>query len=133
MSTYDGTILVLKAATNVVGASKSWSFSGSTTLMDAKNKSSNYRKKLPGRRSWSVSAEGIVDYANLTGQKALLDKIIARQSIAIVLGKATPATGDITLSGSVFVENFTNTHPDNDMATYSVSLKGTGELTVTIA
>ena len=101
--------------------------------IDATNKDgNNYKEFLVGLSSWTMSAEGIFEEDGSTtnhSPKDLLDDIIAGQEITVVMGNADE-TGDLKLSGSAVLTNFSWNAPVNDVSTFSCTLQGSGTLTV---
>lgn len=101
--------------------------------IDATNKDgNNYKEFLVGLSSWTMSAEGIFEEDGSTtnhSPKDLLDDIIAGAEITVVMGNADE-TGDLKLSGSAVLTNFSWNAPVNDVSTFSCTLQGSGTLTV---
>jgi TP901-1 family phage major tail protein len=107
-------------------------FELSKDTIDATNKDgSNYKEFLVGLSSWTMNAEGIFEEdastTNLSA-KELLDDIIAGEPITVVM--TSLENGDLKLSGSAVITSFSWNAPVNDVSTFSVSLQGSGTLTV---
>ena len=78
-----------------------------------------------------MNAEGIFEEdGGVTGisAKDLLDDIIAGDPVTVVM--TSNVTGDLKLSGSAVITSFAWNAPVNDVSTFSVSLQGSGSLTV---
>jgi TP901-1 family phage major tail protein len=107
-------------------------FELSKDTIDATNKDGgDYKEFLVGLSSWTMNAEGIFEEdGSATGVSAkdLLDDIIAGDPITAVMSSAE--SGDLKLSGSAIITSFAWNAPVNDVSTFSVSLQGTGALTV---
>lgn len=107
-------------------------FELSKDTIDATNKDGgSYKEFLVGLSGWTMNAEGIFEEdGSATGVSAkdLLDDIIAGAPITVVM--TSLISGDIKLSGSAIITSFAWNAPVNDVSTFSVSLQGTGELTV---
>ena len=107
-------------------------FELSKDTIDATNKDGgSYKEFLVGISSWTMTAEGIFEEdGGVTGisAKDLLDDIIAGAPITVVM--TSLVQGDIKLSGSAIITSFAWNAPVNDVSTFSVSLQGTGDLTV---
>jgi TP901-1 family phage major tail protein len=107
-------------------------FELSKDTIDATNKDGgNYKEFLVGLSGWTMNAEGIFEEdGSATGVSAkdLLDDIIAGAPITVVM--TSLVSGDIKLSGSAIITSFAWNAPVNDVSTFSVSLQGSGELTV---
>lgn len=107
-------------------------FELSKDTIDATNKDGgSYKEFLVGLSGWTMSAEGIFEEdASSTGisAKDLLDDVIAGAPITVVM--TSLVSGDLKLSGSAVITSFAWSAPVNDVATFSVSLQGSGALTV---
>lgn len=107
-------------------------FELSKDTIDATNKDGGaYKEFLVGLSSWTMNAEGIFEEdGGVTGisAKDLLDDMIAGAPITAVM--TSEVSGDIKLSGSAIITSFAWNAPVNDVSTFSVSLQGTGSLTV---
>ena len=108
-------------------------FELSKDTIDATNKDGGtYKEFLVGLSGWTMSAEGIFEEDGSVGSsispKELLDDIIAGAPITVVM--TSNVTGDLKLTGSAVITSFAWSAPVNDIATFSVSLQGSGSLTV---
>ena len=107
-------------------------FELSKDTIDATNKDGgSYKEFLVGLSGWTMNAEGIFEEdGGVTGisAKDLLDDIIAGDPVTVVM--TSNVTGDLKLSGSAVITSFSWNAPVNDVATFSVSLQGSGTLTV---
>lgn len=107
-------------------------FELSKDTIDATNKDGgSYKEFLVGLSGWTMNAEGIFEEdGSVTGVSAkdLLDDIIAGDPLTVVM--TSNVTGDLKLTGSAIVTSFAWNAPVNDVSTFSVSLQGTGALTV---
>lgn len=107
-------------------------FELSKDTIDATNKDGgNYKEFLVGLSGWTMNAEGIFEEDGSTtnfSAKELLDDAIAGDLITVVM--SSEETGDLKLSGSAVITSFSWNAPVNDVATFSVSLQGSGTLTV---
>jgi TP901-1 family phage major tail protein len=107
-------------------------FELSKDTIDATNKDGgDYKEFLVGLSGWTMNAEGIFEEdGGVTGisAKELLDDIIAGAPITVVM--TSNANGDLKLSGSAVITSFSWSAPVNDISTFSVSLQGSGPLTV---
>ena len=99
-------------------------------LPEATNKSSSQNKTyLQGNTGWSCTVDGQID-----GQAAGdTDGFIVIQTawtnkVALDFQFAETGTAD-TYTGTVFVESISRSYPQNDTATYTASLRGSGALT----
>ena len=107
-------------------------FELSKDTIDATNKDGgSYKEFLVGLSSWTMNAEGIFEEdGGVTGisAKDLLDDMITGAPITAIM--TSDVSGDIKLSGSAIITSFAWNAPVNDVSTFSVSLQGTGDLTV---
>ena len=107
-------------------------FELSKDTIDATNKDGgSYKEFLVGLSGWTMNAEGIFEEdGSATGVSAkdLLDDIIAGAPITAIM--TSQVSGDIKLSGSAIITSIAWNAPVNDVSTFSVSLQGTGALTV---
>ena len=107
-------------------------FELSKDTIDATNKDGgSYKEFLVGLSGWTMNAEGIFEEdGSATGVSAkdLLDDIIAGAPITVIM--TSNLTDDIKLSGSAVITSFAWNAPVNDVSTFSVSLQGSGALTV---
>jgi len=107
-------------------------FELSKDTIDATNKDGgSYKEFLVGLSGWTMNAEGIFEEdGGVTGisAKDLLDDIIAGDAVTVVM--TSNVTGDLKLSGSAVITSFAWNAPVNDVSTFSVSLQGSGALTV---
>ena len=133
----NGNNLVLKTATTSGGTktifahAQTASLSVNNALIDVTTKSSNsWKEMISGQKSWSVSSDGLVDYATVADAQnftALADLAIAGTKVFIEIGVGTTA-GD-QYEGEAFIASIEQTGGTDDAATYSISLEGTGALT----
>ena len=107
-------------------------FELSKDTIDATNKDGgSYKEFLVGLSGWNMNAEGIFEEdGSATGVSAkdLLDDIIAGLPITAIM--TSNVADDIKLSGLAIITSFAWNAPVNDVSTFSVSLQGTGALTV---
>ena len=99
--------------------------------------SSGFRDLLAGQMSFSLSADGLMDFAGVAGDTEV-DELFnqmfqpvggtGRTAVTFVFGLASPASGDFTYSGSGFITSLEISAGMEDAPTYSVSIEGTGAL-----
>ena len=109
------------------------SFSRSTAMRDSSNKDTGgYETSLPGRKSWTVSADGFFSEDNngvdseIFGFNDLEDDWRNDRELLIMYG--SQVSGDIFYKGKVYIESLENTDPDMENSTFSITLRGTGSL-----
>ena len=143
-SVFNGTSLVVLIGTEVIGFATSCSLSLAIDAPDASTKQSlGWADEIGGQRSWSLTTDGlatvvpgtVATYVTTAELNALA---IARTAVTVkfttvdnsTVGGVTPVTGDTIYSGSAFIESVDMTADMENPVTYSVSFKGTGELTI---
>lgn len=120
----------LKPIANLV--SNDWTID--KTMIDVSSKdSAGASEFIAGRYTWTCSAEGILEYDTSVGSSAtsikdILDDCLAGTSWTVVIGTGT--SGDMKLSGSAYISNVSGANPDNDKATFTCDIQGSGALTV---
>ena len=115
----------------------------SNSLIDVTTKDSNsWMEKISGQKSFSLSSDGLIDYAATTDQNnavTLADLAIAGTEVDFAFGIDTDLdkfgdAGDEYYEGSGFIESFSQSGGTDDAPTYSISIGSNGALTkVTVA
>ncbi len=131
MAIEQGSLALLRVSANTVVGGRALNLSLRRNLIETTSKASKWKSRLPGRKSWTVSAEFLNDLDDVTGQHAIREAVIAGSTLSISIGKASPVTGDRTFSGTVRVTSLSESAPDNDAATFSADFQGDGALTIT--
>jgi predicted secreted protein len=131
MALINGTNLVIKVGGVPLLRATTASLEISVDMPDATTKdSAGWAEFFAGVRSWTLSSDGLVNYANsLNGVETdeLVGMLIARTAVTVEF--ATSTTGDMKLSGSAFVTSISQTADMESPSGYSVSFQGTGALT----
>ena len=133
------------AAKLPVAFSTSAKLSINMSTKDVTSKDSGYNTdKIAGRLDWNMSTDGLLSYS-LAVDDALNNSIdelytlmLARQSINVVFATKTGTSPDWTVSAVAGKKSFTGKgfitsieqNADNDSATYSITIEGTGALTL---
>ena len=140
MAIFNGTDLVLKVSPSDGVAdvklmhSQTVSLSINVDTIDISTKdSSGFRDLLGGQKSFSLSADGLMDFntgAGDTEPDELFTQAMNRTAVTFVFGLASPASGDYTYSGSGFISSIEFSAVTEDAPTYSVTIEGTDSLTV---
>jgi predicted secreted protein len=137
MAIFNGTDLVLKvqAANGAADEFKllhstSCSLSMNMDTIDISTKdSSGFRDLLGGQKSFSLSADGLMDFldtGSTTDPEELFTEMMARNPVTFTFALATPAGHKYT--GSGFITSLEVTGGVEDAPTYSVSIEGTGAI-----
>ena len=136
---FNGTDLILKVSPSSGGVeaklmhSQNVSLSMNVDTIDISTKdSSGWRDLLGGQKSFSLSADGLMDFAGVaadTEVDELFDQMFARTAVTFTFALSTPA--GYTITGSGFITSLEISGGTEDAPTYSCSIEGTGELTKT--
>jgi len=137
---FNGTSLVVLIGSEVVAHSTSCSLSLNIDTPDASDKESGgWAYEIAGQRSWSLTTDGLSTIvpgttATYVSTGELMTLAAARTAVTVkfttvTAGGSTVVTGDLVWSGSAFIESVDMTADMEAPVTYSVSFKGTGELT----
>ena len=139
MAIFNGTDLILKVSPSFGGTeqklmhSQNVSISMNVDTIDISTKdSSGFRDLLGGQKSFSLSADGLMDF-NSTGTDTevdeLFDQMFNRTAVTFTFTLDVTATGDYTYTGSGFITSLEISGGTEDAPTYSVSIEGSGALT----
>jgi len=143
-SVFNGTSLVVLIGTEVIAFATSCSLSIAIDTPDSSTKQSlGWADEIGGQKSWSLTTDGLAtvvpgSVATYISTTELSNLAIARTAVTVkfttvnndTVGGVTPVTGDTIYSGSAFIESVDMTADMENPVTYSVSFKGTGELTI---
>ena len=140
MAIFNGTDLVLKVQA-VNGAADEFKLMHSTSCtlsmnvdtIDISTKDSEgFRDLLGGQKSFSLSADGLMDFASAgtsTDPDELFTNMMNRTSVTFTF--ALDVQSGYKYTGSAFITSLEVTGGVEDAPTYSVSLEGTGEISQT--
>jgi len=106
-----------------------------TTCKTTSATASKWVTKTPGKKSWSMSADGLYVHAPSSGKsfEDIVDIILDdKNPIKVFFGKATEVAGDVSYTGEAIMTSTTLTADDNADATFSASFEGVGALTKTV-
>ena len=139
MAIFNGTDLILKVSPSSGGTqaklmhSQNVSLSMNVDTIDISTKdSAGFRDLLGGQKSFSLSADGLMDFAGVAGDTEvdeLFDQMMARTAVTFTFALATPA--GYTITGSGFLTSLEISGGTEDAPTYSCSIEGSGSLTRT--
>jgi predicted secreted protein len=130
MGLINGTNLTIKVGGVALLKATSASLELSVDLPDATTKdSAGWSEFFAGVRSWTLSSDGLIDYATSTAVETdeLVAMLIARTAVTVEFSTST--SGDMKLSGSAFVSSISQTADMESPSGFSVSFQGTGALT----
>jgi len=139
MAIFNGTDLVLTLDSVAGGTEYKLMHATSCTLsvaadtIDISNKDSDgFRDLLGGQKSFSLSADGLMDFVSTgstTDPDELFTALLARNPLGFTFALATPAGYKWT--GEAILTSLEVTGGVEDAPTYSVSLEGTGTIAKT--
>jgi len=139
---FNGTDLILKVSPSSGGTeaklmhSQNVSLSINVDTIDISNKdSAGWRDLLGGQKSFSLSADGLMDFNPATAADTEVDELttqmLNRTAVTFEFTLASTATGDYYYSGSGFITSLEISAGTEDAPVYSVSIEGSDALTVT--
>jgi len=103
-------------------------------MIDVTSKdSAGWKEFITGEKGYTLSIEGIFEEDGSVGAGALswkdvITDLTAGTSVTIVM--TSNVSGDLKLSGAAFFSNLNLSAPNNDKATFTATIQGTGALTV---
>ena len=138
----NGTEFLLKVDSDFIALSTSASLNIEQKLRDTSTRETNgYRQQEGGVRAWTMEAEGLIAFTNLSGtsytaisgeqnvEDLIYNFILTRTEVTVQL---TPGnvnqTGMIKWSGQAYITSVSMDTPNEDNSTFSVSLQGKGVL-----
>jgi len=90
-----------------------------------------------GRFAWTVSTDALLNLDDGGGTyityPELMDLMLAKTVVTIRSVYEQDATNTMEVTGDCIITSISQASPDSENATYSVSLQGRGELTITVA
>lgn len=125
-----------------IGFSTSAKLDLTMDVRDISSKDSGYwKEKAAGKWDWNASTEGLMAYsltATTLDVQDLYNFMLERTLVTVTFGIAsgsTPSwqldTGSKYFQGTAYITSLSLNAPDGDNATYSISLDGSGSLTIT--
>jgi hypothetical protein len=108
------------------------SFSTSRNFDEVATKDTDGTITTPDNLTWNLSTSALVankpDPGTQKDIKDIFTEYLAKNEVAVEF--ATTTNGDITISGNAFIENVEITAATEGRATFSVTFRGNGNLTV---
>lgn len=121
----NGTNVILRKSGTVFAASTSCTLEVSSDQVDVTNKSSNRKKEfIYGFNGWTVSCDGLITLDDYDYFDMLTDQ---KNNTQI---SVTFTVDGKVISGTCNIESVSVDGPVEGVATYSVSLQGTGDYTL---
>ena len=121
------------AAYNPVAHAQSASLSFSNSMIDTTTKgSASWARKISGQKSWSLSTDGLLDYATLADSFDVVGAGGAGTASALALAGTEVYVqfriGNQGYKGSGFIASFEQSGGTDDVPTFSISIEGNGIL-----
>ena len=115
----------------LIACATSGSFSGSREVIDATTKDNDGRREiLAGGSSWTVSAEGLIEYGlDNTVQSAADIFDLWNNNTKVRIAWTTGVDGDVMYYGNAFITSYEESAGLNEVASYSVTFEGDGSIT----
>ena len=130
MSAINGTLVLLRADGNPLALVTDATLNIEQDLPDATSKdSSGWAAHINGLRSYSVDVDGLASFVATTGNSNILANLIANRS-QVSFRFATATSGQLQFTGTVSLGSLSITAPNEDTATLSGSMTGTGALVI---
>jgi TP901-1 family phage major tail protein len=110
------------------------SFDITADMIDVTSKdSAGWKEFITGEKGYTLSIEGIFEEDGSVGAgglswKDVITDLTAGTSVTIVM--TSNVSGDLKLIGAAFFSNLNLSAPNNDKATFTATIQGTGALTV---
>lgn len=124
---FNGNILGIYVGGTLILCATSESFELTNAEIDATCKdNSGARQVLMGQQSWSMSFEGLTKYDAAYGIEDL--RTLALNKTSATFRWSTEVTGDTYMEGTGYISSFSENAGVNEVATYSISITGTGSI-----
>jgi len=134
---FNGTSLVLKVDTGgtgspaLLGASTSCSVNFTLDTFETTNKDSAHRKSyLPAATGFTMDCEAFYTSDETVAADNLMTALNLRTLIDVEFNEAAGESGDTKYTGKAYITSCSLNAPNEDAATYSISLQGSGALTI---
>ena len=135
---FNGTSLVLSIDTSgggspvLLGASTSCSVNFTLDTFETTNKDSAHRKSyLPAATGFTMDCEAFYTTDETVAPDNIMTALNARTLVDVEFNEASDTTGDYKYTGKAYITSCSLNAPNEDAATYSISLQGSGALTIT--
>jgi len=118
----------------LVACATSGTFTGSMEVLDATTKDNDgQREILTGGLTWSMSAEGLIQFDVTTDVKGAIDLFdLWTAKTRLRLSWTTGNDGDYMYYGNAYITSYEETAGLNEIASFSVTFEGDGSITKAI-
>lgn len=126
---FNGRLMNIYVGVDPIGCATESSLSLNRATIDTTCKdSASWASFIGGQMDWSLSSSSLLalDESNESAED-FLDALIGDTELTVKI--STGVTGDWYLTGTGLCTSFEINAPDNDVATYSVTITGKGALT----
>lgn len=120
--------LTINNSTTAVAYISNWSVDETRDIVEVTRLGEKTKEIAPTLYYWSASAEGMADFATPDAQIAIREAMLAGTKIDVKFY----LDNDTYLSGKAFVNTFSTNISAEDKGGVSISLTGSGELTLTV-
>lgn len=134
---FNGTSLVLSIDTTggggptLLGASTSCSVNFTLDTFETTNKDSGHKKAyLPAATGFTMDCEAFYTTDEANGPHDIMTALNNRTKVNVEFNEASDTAGDYKYTGEAYITSCSLNAPNEDAATYSISLQGTGALTI---
>ncbi len=134
---FNGTSLVLSIDTSgggsptLLGASTSCSVAFTLDTFETTNKDSAHRKSyLPAATGFTMDCEAFYTTDETNAPDNIMSALNSRTLVDVEFNEASDTTGDYKYTGKAYITSCSLNAPNEDAATYSISLQGSGALTI---
>ena len=131
MAVYQGTEMRLKFGTKTLFHETSAKFNISKNFEELASKDIAGKEVIPGSYDWGLSADSLISLSSASAQEdvqTLLTALIDATVLSVEF--STQTTGDLLLSGDVYVSSADVDSQHENGVTGSFEFKGTGSITV---
>lgn len=120
--------VMVGAVQTVIGGQSGATLNRGTNIIDVTSKDAGgWEESVAGVKNWSIDCDGFLVESD-AALKALEDAWVAGSKLKVEI--ALPSGKKY--SGDILIEDFPHDFPQDDAVSFSLSLKGTGVLTITI-
>ncbi|MFT3951179.1 MAG: phage tail tube protein [Oscillospiraceae bacterium] len=125
-----GKISIKKGAgtATTVAHMASWSVELTKELIDVASFGLDYKERVPSIKDWTASSDGAADFATTSGQKDLVQAF----EDGAVLEATFYLDATTFFKGDCFIESLSIEHAADGKADVSISLSGSGGVTLTV-
>lgn len=117
------------SAAVVVAYISNWSVEETRDIVEVTSLGKNSKEKKPTLYSWTASADGSVDFAAANNQQLFRTAMLNGDLVDVTFYLDTA----VKFTGSAYIESMSFDISAEDKGNISISLNGTGDLTLTVA